>query len=115
MELNCTHTILALGAQPAKSGQQGPPAWTSFVPLVLLIVVFYFILIRPQQKKAKDHAGLLKTLRPGDKIVTSGGVLGVVLTVKEKTVTIRSADAKLEITKSAVAEITERSGEAGAA
>ncbi|MEK7706506.1 MAG: preprotein translocase subunit YajC [Verrucomicrobiota bacterium] len=102
-------------APPAKPGQEAPPAWTSFVPLVLLIVVFYFILIRPQQKKAKEHAILLKTVRPGDKVLTSGGILGVVLTVKEKTLTIRSADTKLEITKSAIAEITERSGDAGAA
>ena len=83
------------------------------VPLVLLVVVFYFILIRPQQKKAKEHQQLLKTVKPGDKVLTSGGVLGVIITVKEKTVTLRSADAKLELTKSAIAEITERSGEAG--
>jgi len=92
-------------------GQQAPPAWTSMVPLVLLVVVFYFALIRPQQKKQKDHVNLLKTLRPGDKIVTSGGVVATVVTVKEKTVTVRSADSKFEITKAAVAEITERSGE----
>ena len=79
--------------------------------LVLMVVMFYFVLLRPQQKKAKEHAQLLKGVRPGDKIVTSGGVVGVIITVKEKTVSIRSADAKLEITKSAIAEITERSGE----
>ena len=71
-------------------------------------VMFYFVLIRPQQKKAKDHALLLKALRPGDKIVTSGGILGVVVSVKDKTVAIRSADTKLEVLKSAVSEITER-------
>ena len=81
------------------------------VPLVLLVAVFYFALIRPQQKKQKEHAQLLKSVRPGDRVVTSGGVVGVILTVKEKTATIRSADAKFEITKSAIAEITERSGE----
>jgi preprotein translocase subunit YajC len=112
MDLNCSHVILAMGPAP-QPGQQGPPAWTSMVPLVLLVVVFYFILIRPQQKKAKEHQQLLKTVKPGDKVLTSGGVLGVIITVKEKTVTLRSADAKLEITKSAIAEITERSGEAG--
>ena len=80
------------------------------VPLILLVVVFYFALIRPQQKKAKDHAALLKTVRPGDKVVTTGGIVGVIVTVKEKTISIRSADAKFEITKSAIAEITERSG-----
>jgi len=82
--------------------------------LALMVVMFYFVLIRPQQKKAKDHAAMLKTLRPGDKVVTNGGILGVVLTVKEKTLTVRSADAKMEITKSAITEITERSGESAA-
>ena len=85
------------------------------VPLILLVVVFYFALIRPQQKKAKDHAQLLKTVRPGDKVVTTGGIVGVIVTVKEKTISIRSADAKFEITKSAIAEITERSGGASEA
>jgi len=111
MDLGYSQTILAMGPAP-QPGQPGPPAWTSMVPLVLLVVVFYFVLIRPQQKKAKEHQQLLKTVKAGDKILTSGGILGVVITVKEKTVTIRSADTKLEITKSAIAEITERSGEA---
>lgn len=81
------------------------------MPLVLLLVVFYFVLIRPQQKKAKAHQQLLKELRPGDKVVTSGGMIGTVLTVKEKAVTIRSSDAKIEITKGAVTEVLERSGD----
>jgi preprotein translocase subunit YajC len=110
MDLNCTHVILAL-APPAKPGQQPPPFWTSLIPLGLLVVVFYFALIRPQQKKAKDHAAMLKTVRPGDKVLTNGGILGVVLTVREKTLTLRSADTKLEVSKSAIAEITERSGD----
>lgn len=80
--------------------------------IVLMIVMFYFVLFRPQQKKAKEHAQLLKSVRPGDKVVTSGGVIGVVITVKEKSVSIRSADSKMEITKSSIAEIFERSGEA---
>jgi len=77
------------------------------------MVVFYFILIRPQQKKAREHTDLLKTLKPGDKVVTSGGVLGVIVSVKEKSVSLRSADTKLEVLKSAVSEITERSSAAG--
>jgi preprotein translocase subunit YajC len=110
MEFMNLSAILAL-APPAQPGQPSPPFWTSLVPLVLLVVVFYFILIRPQQKKTKEHAELLKSVRPGDKITTSGGILGTVITVREKTITIRSADAKMEITKSAIAEILERSGE----
>lgn len=110
MRLFSPYALLAL-APPAQPGQQAPPAWVNMVPLAVLVVVFYFALIRPQQKKAKDHAALLKAVRAGDKIVTASGIVAVVVTVKEKSLTIRSADAKLEITKSAIAEITERSGE----
>jgi preprotein translocase subunit YajC len=102
--------ILAM-APPPQPGQQPAPIWTSLVPIGLLIVVFYFALIRPQQKRAKQQAEMLKSVRPGDKVVTSGGVIAVVVTVKEKSLTIRSADAKMEVTKSAVTEIVERSGE----
>jgi preprotein translocase subunit YajC len=99
----------ALLAQGVPGGQTGQaPPWVNIVPLVLIMVVFYFILIRPQQKKAKEHEKLLKTLRPKDKVVTSGGVTGIIVAVQEKTVTIRSADTKLEVLKSAVSEITER-------
>ena len=111
MDLNYSHAILAL-APPAQPGQGGAQAWTSLVPLVLLMVVFYFVLIRPQQKKAKQHAEMLKTVKAGDKVVTSGGIIGVVISVKDKGgVTLRSADTKLEVIRSAITEITERSGE----
>ena len=95
----------------AQGSAGGPPPWLNIAPLLLLVVVFYFALIRPQQKKQKEHLQLLKTIKPGDKVLTSSGILGVVVTVREKTATIRSADAKFEITKTAIAEITERSGE----
>jgi preprotein translocase subunit YajC len=71
-------------------------------------------MIRPQSKKAKQHAEMLKAVRPGDKIVTSGGLIGIVVSVKERSLAIRSAETKLEVLKSAVTEITERSGEAAA-
>ncbi len=110
MNLSSLSAFLAF-APPAQSGQSSAPAWAGFVPMILLVVVFYFVLIRPQQRKAKEHAQLLKAIKPGDKVVTSAGILGTVVTVREKSLTLRSADAKLEITKSAVAEITERGGE----
>ncbi|HEY5915330.1 MAG TPA: preprotein translocase subunit YajC [Verrucomicrobiae bacterium] len=109
-----TGQILAMGQPPGPSGTQPDPrgqALSTIGMLVIMVVMFYFVLIRPQSKKAKEHAQMLKTVRPGDKIVTSGGVVGVVITVKEKTLSIRSADSKFEITKAAISEITERSGE----
>src|SRR5437867_9594709 len=114
MDFLSLNPLLAL-SPPTQPGQPAPPFWTSLVPLASPGLVFYFALIRPQQKKQKAHAELLKAVRSGDKIVTSGGVVAVVVSVKEKTLTIRSAEAKFEITKSAVAEITERSGESSEA
>ncbi len=111
MILSSVRPVLGMGSPPPSGQQGGAPAWTGLVPLILLFVVFYFILLRPQQKKAKEHAEMLKTVKPGDKIITSGGVVAVVITVKDKTLNIRSADAKFEITKAAVAEITDRGGE----
>lgn len=98
----------------AAAGQQTQPNPTgqmfqTIIMMVFFIVIFYFILIRPQQKKAKDHAALLKTLGHGDKVVTSGGIVGVIVGLKEKTVSVRTADTKIEVLKSAVSEITEKS------
>jgi len=93
------------GTQPNPTGQM----FQMLGMVVFFIVVMYFIMIRPQQKKAREHDQLLKSLKPKDKIVTSGGVVGIVVSVGERSVTIRSADTKLEVLKSAVTEITERS------
>ena len=108
--------VLFAFAPPAQPGtEQNPTAQMLQMvgTLGFFMVVMYFIMIRPQQKKAKQHAELLKTLKAGDKVSTSGGVLGVVVSVKDKSVSIRSADTKLEVLKSAVTEITERSGNSG--
>jgi preprotein translocase subunit YajC len=102
--------MLAL-ASPSQPGQQPNPKGQLFQMIgtfAIMGVIFYMLLIRPQQKRAKDQANLLKTIKAGDKIVTSGGIVGIVVSVKEKTVALRSADAKMEILKSAVSEITER-------
>lgn len=80
----------------------------------LMLVVLYVLMIRPQSKKAKEHAAMVAAVKPGDKVVTNGGVVGTVLTVKEKTISIRSAETKLEVLKSAVSQITDRSGESSA-
>jgi preprotein translocase subunit YajC len=73
--------------------------------------IFYFILIRPQQKRAKQQAEMLKAIKRGDKVVTSSGIIGFVISVKEKSITVKSDDSKLEFTKSAVTEVLERSSE----
>ena len=77
--------------------------------LGLMVVMMYFILIRPQQKRAKELAKLVDSIKAGDKVVTASGIVGIVITVKDKFVTLRSADSKFEVTKSSVAEILESS------
>ena len=99
------------------SGQPGQPAapwYVQMFPFILMIVVFYFILIRPQQKKAKQHRELLKQIKGGDKVVTSSGIIGTVISVKDRSISLRSADTKLEVLKSAIAEVTERGGDSTA-
>lgn len=64
----------------------------SFLPLILIFVIFYFLLIRPQQKKAKEHKQMLDSLKKGDKIVTAGGLYGLIEAVSDNTVTIKIAE-----------------------
>ena len=69
-------------AQAAGAGGAAS-AFTSFVPLILIFAIMYFLLIRPQQKKMKDHRAMVEALRRGDQVVTSGGIVGKVSKVQE--------------------------------
>ena len=101
--------MLAAAADPAKPAP-GQGIWQMF-PIFLMLFVLYFVFMRPQQKRAKQHAAMLKTIKSGDKVTTSSGIIGVVVTVKERSVSIRSEESKFEVLKSAVAEVLERKGE----
>ena len=124
MHLNVLNGFLAQAATapatttPAGSAAGGagaPPTPSSplglIVPLGLMLVILYFMMIRPQSQQRKRQALLLASLRAGDKVVTASGIVGIVISVKDKTVSLRSADAKMEMTKSSVVEILERGGE----
>lgn len=111
MNLSVSHATLALAPTPTPGQQPTAPVWTSFVPFLLIIVIFYIALIRPQQRRAKQHETLMKTLKAGDKVLVSGGIVATIISVKDKTLSVRSADSKFEVLKSAVSEITERAGE----
>ena len=105
MDMNCLAVILAMAPAPTTPGAAAPPSWMQFLPMVLIVVVFYFLLIRPQQKKAKQQAALLKALKAGDKVGTASGIIGVVISVKDNTVTLRSGDSKLELAKISITEV----------
>jgi preprotein translocase subunit YajC len=107
MHVNCFSGLLAFAPPPAGSSSgagQGSVA-SLLVPLVLMGVIFYFLLLRPQQQRAKQQAKMLTALKPGDKVVTSAGIVGVVLSLKDTTVTLRSGDSKFEVTKPSIVEI----------
>lgn len=91
-------------AQAADSGGGGIEA---FLPLILIFVVFYFLLIRPQQKKAKEHKAMLGAIRRGDKVVTGGGIFGTVTKViDDKEVTVEIADGvKVKVQRGLIASV----------
>src|SRR5260221_9725 len=116
MTFNPLDGLLAMAPSATPPGTAPNPQGEMIKMLGMFAImgfIFYFLLIRPQRQRAKQQETMLKAMKAGDKVVTSGGILGVVIAVKEKTVSIRSADTKLEILKSSVTEITERAGESG--
>ncbi len=80
----------------AQSADSASGGILSFLPLVILFVVFYFLLIRPQQKKAKHHKNMVAELKKGDEIITNGGVLAKITDVGENFLTCEIAE-KVEI------------------
>ena len=80
----------ALGSGGGGAGGQGG-GFSAFVPLILMFAIFYFLLIRPQQKKAKAHKALLSSIKKGDKVVSSGGLHGLVTGLTEEVVTMEIA------------------------
>jgi len=76
-----------------------------FMPIILMFVIFYFLLIRPQQKKAKELQTMITQLKKGDKVVTTGGMLGTVSSLQDDYVvmTVGESDTKIEVLKSAIA------------
>ena len=81
-----------IGTAWAQAGAGGaPPALVSFAPLILVFAVFYFLLIRPQQQKAKEHRTMLDNLKKNDEVITSGGLYGRVVTLDAKIVTLEIA------------------------
>lgn len=94
-------------AQAAPGAPEQPPVLFQFLPLIIIAVLFYFLLIRPQQKKQKEHQKLVTAIKTGDKVITSGGIHGIVANVKESTILLKVADnVKIEMDKVAVVSVS---------
>ncbi len=99
----------AMAQPPAGTGTGQPPrggALGGFLPLILIFFVFYFLLIRPQQKKAKEHQKTLTALKRGDKVVTSGGIHGTVSKINGNLVDVKIADdVEVSFSKSSISAV----------
>jgi preprotein translocase subunit YajC len=103
------HSLAAL-AQAAPAPQQAPnQTMALFMPLLFMGVIFYFALIRPQQKKQRETRDMINSLKNNDRVVTNGGIHGVVTGIKDRTVSLRVAEGvKIEFDKTAIVAVTRR-------
>jgi preprotein translocase subunit YajC len=91
-----------LMAQPAQGGAQ-PNPFLSFLPFILIIVVFYFFMIRPQMKRQKEVAAFRNSLQKGDKVVTTGGIYGKIVELKDNYILLQIDDnVKIRVDKNAI-------------
>ena len=105
------NTAYAMGQGGAAAGQ-GAGGFTSLIPIVLMFVIFYFLLIRPQQKKAKEHREMISQVRKGDRIVTSGGLHGRITAVSDSTLTVEIADrVRVKIARGNVSQVGQSSSQ----
>lgn len=96
----------AMGA-PAAGGEEanGTQMLMQFLPLILMFVIFWFLLIRPQQKRAKAHKRMLSELKRGDYVVTASGIIGRILEIDDEQILLESGDSKFRITRGAIGDL----------
>ena len=96
--------------------QAQPNLWVNMVPIAAVFVIFYFFLIRPQQKQMKDHQRMLDSVQKGDRILTTGGLYGTIMGVKGQDLEVRFAEnVKLTVARTAVSRVVASEVEPAAA
>ncbi len=99
------HSFL-LAMQPPAQGGEGGSIWSMALMFGSIIAIFYFMIIRPQQKRTKERDKLLDSIKKGDKIITAGGMHGTVIGLEDKTVLIQIADnVKVKLERSSVSVV----------
>ena len=97
-----TGVAYAMGGSPG-GGSGGAGGLMGLLPILLMFVIFYFLLIRPQQKQARKHQDFIRSLKVGDRVVTTGGIHGEIKGLTETTLTLEIADkVRVKVTRSAV-------------
>lgn len=99
--------MLLLVLAQAQPGAPAPSPFGSFlIPMVLVMVIMYFIMLRPQKKRQQEQQRLIASLKTGDRVVTNAGIHGLIANVKESTVMLKVADnVKIELEKSAITNV----------
>jgi len=101
--------IMMLAQAQAPPQPRGPNLLTALFPFILVLVIFWLIIVLPQQRRQKKHMQMVESLKPGDRIITSGGIFGTVMGVYPDRIELKiAANVKIDITKNAVAVILER-------
>lgn len=97
--------FLAMTTPQGEGGAQGGGGIMTFLPWIAIILIFYFLLIRPQAKRQKQHQQMLRQLKKGDRVVTSGGIHGVIVSIKENSniLTVKIADkVRIDVDRSSI-------------
>jgi preprotein translocase subunit YajC len=98
------HALLAQAQSPAPTGPGGGIGF--FVPFIFIFIIMYFVMFRPQKKRQEQQQKLISALKTGDRVVTNGGIHGLISNVKETTVIVKVADnVKIEMDKSAITTV----------
>ncbi|HID97112.1 MAG TPA: preprotein translocase subunit YajC [Thermodesulfobacteriaceae bacterium] len=100
--MNIASIAFAMGPPPGGESGGGNPIM-AFLPLIIIFAIFYFLMIKPQQKRAKEHRNFLDSLRRGDEVMTAGGIIGRISGLTEQVVTLEVADnVKIKVARSQI-------------
>lgn len=106
--MNTAQLIVAMAPPPGQQGEQ-PSSTFFFGWIAIMIAIFYVMIIRPQRRRDKERQDLLKNIQSGDRVLFSGGIIGIVTNVKEKTFTIKVGEkTKLEVLRGSVTQVLDK-------
>ena len=104
--------ILAMGAATGDGTTSAGSMWTTFITFGVIILIFYFLIIRPQRKRDKEAKAMIDAIKKGDKVVTIGGIRGTVAVVKDSTVVLKVDDnTRIEFSKNAISSVLNKKEE----
>lgn len=105
----------AMGPTPGAGGEaaDGASMLTSFLPLILMFVIFWFLLIRPQQKRAKAHKQMISELKRGDRVITSSGIIGRIMEIDDEQVVLESENSRIRVSRGAIGGLLQNMDQSG--